>query len=200
MIFLCDIFSGARGMLKSLRNHKAGFGACRYYLNQPEDSMADCWCGPMQRKKSSISWWLNRLQLSFTSTTDRTEGKYNFVDVMGWRNSKKIKQRWSNSGCRLGGPLSASVTRRMRDPECCRNCRHRRGRGTAVIQRKYRSSEVNESIVISITDRNVYRWVTAKRWFSKHDQKRRPIRSVASDCLTRIYGTVALNVIQKQRK
>ena len=186
MIFLCDIFSGARGMLKSLRNHKAGSAACRYYHNQPEDSVADRWCGPMQRKKSS--------------TTDRTDGKYNFADVMGWQNSKKIKQRWSNSGRRLGGPLSASVTRRMCDPECCRDCKHRRGRGTAVIQRKYRSTEVNKSIVISITNRNVYRWVTAKHWFSKHDQKRRPIWSVASDCLTKIYDTVALNVIQKQHK
>ena len=36
MIFLCDIFSGARGMLKSLRNHKAGSAACRYYHNQPD--------------------------------------------------------------------------------------------------------------------------------------------------------------------
>ena len=25
--------------------------ACRFYHNQPEDSMADCWCGPTQRKK-----------------------------------------------------------------------------------------------------------------------------------------------------
>ena len=25
-------------MLKSLRNHKAGSAACRYYHNQPEDS------------------------------------------------------------------------------------------------------------------------------------------------------------------
>ena len=144
--------------------------------------------GRCREKKSSLSWWLNRLQLSFY--------KHNFVDVMGWRNSKKIKQRWSNSGRRLGGPLSASVTRRMRDPECCRDCKHRRRRGTAVIQRQYRSSEVSKSI----TDRNVYRWVTAKRWFSKHDQKRRQIRSVASDSLTKIYDTVALNVIQKQRK
>ena len=31
-------------------------------------------------------------------------------------------------------------------------------------------------------------------------KKRRPIRSVASDCLTKIYDTVALNGIQKQRK
>ena len=40
-----DIFmrhiSGGRGMLKSLCNHKAGSAACRYYHNQPEDSMAD---------------------------------------------------------------------------------------------------------------------------------------------------------------
>ena len=34
-------------MLKSLRNHEAGSAACRH--NQPEE-MADCWCGPMQRK------------------------------------------------------------------------------------------------------------------------------------------------------
>ena len=32
-IFLCDIFSGARGMLKSVRNHEAG--ACRHQLSQP---------------------------------------------------------------------------------------------------------------------------------------------------------------------
>ena len=159
----------------------AGAGRCREKNPVSHDDWIDC------------NW-------VFTSTTDRTEGKYNFVAVMGWRDSKKIKQRWSNSGCRLGGPLSASVTRRMRDPECCRDCKHRPGRGTAVIQRKYRSSEVNKSIVISITDLNVYRWVTAKLWFSKHDQKRRPIRSVASDCLTKIYDTVALNVIQKQCK
>ena len=59
--------------------------------------------------------------------------------------------------------------------------------GASVIHGKYRSSEVNKSIVISIIDRNVYRWVTAKCWFSQHDQKQRPIRSVASDCLTKIY-------------
>ena len=58
--------------------------------------------------------------------------------------------------------------------------------GAVVIRGKYRSSEVNKSIVISIIDRDVYRWVTTKR-FSQHDQKRRPIRSVASDCLTKIY-------------
>ena len=36
--------------------------------------------------------------------------------------------------------------------------------------------------------------------FSQHDQERRPIQSVASDCLTKIYDMVSLNVIQKQRK
>ena len=40
----------------------------------------------------------------------------------------------------------------------------------------------------------------AKRQFSQHDQERRPIRSVASDCLNKIYDMVLLNVIQKQRK
>ena len=35
MIFLCDIFSGARGMLKSLRNHEAGSAAYRHQLSQP---------------------------------------------------------------------------------------------------------------------------------------------------------------------
>ena len=48
MIFLCDTFSGARGMLNSLRNHQtgheAGSATCRH--NQPEE-MADCLCGPM---------------------------------------------------------------------------------------------------------------------------------------------------------
>ena len=40
MVFLCDIFSGARGMLKSLRNHEAGSAACHHYHNQP-DEMAE---------------------------------------------------------------------------------------------------------------------------------------------------------------
>ena len=50
MIFLCDIFSGARGMLKSLRNHEIGSAACRQ--QQPEE-MSDCWWGRMQRKIKS---------------------------------------------------------------------------------------------------------------------------------------------------
>ena len=43
-------------MLKPLRNHEAGSAACRHYQtyhNQP-DEMADCWCGPMQRKIKSL--------------------------------------------------------------------------------------------------------------------------------------------------
>ena len=38
---LCDIFSGARGMLKSLRNHKAGSGSlhCLPLLSQPTRSL-----------------------------------------------------------------------------------------------------------------------------------------------------------------
>ena len=45
-------------MLKSLRNQEAGSAASRHQLspadhNQP-DEMADCWCGPMQRKIKSL--------------------------------------------------------------------------------------------------------------------------------------------------
>ena len=97
-------------------------------------------------------------------------------------------------GRRLGERCLASVTRACAIPSVVRVV----NTGAVMIHDKYRSSEVNKSIVISIIDRNVYRWVTAKRWFSQHDQKRRPIRSVASDCLTKIYDTVALNVIQKK--
>ena len=79
--------------------------------------------------------------------------------------------------------------------QSCRDCKHRRGRGTAVIQRKYRYSEVNESIVIATIARNVPRWFTSKRMFS---QKPKLIRSVTSDGLTNIYKQrVSLNIIQK---
>ena len=84
----------------------------------------------------------------------------------------------------------------MCSPKCGQDCKHR---GTFVIHWKYRSSEVTKSFVISIIDRNVYRWVTAKG-FSQHVQERRPIWSVASNCLTNIYDTVSPNVIQKQTK
>ena len=53
MIFLCDIFSGARGRLKSLHNHKAGSDACRQLQSEEMAEMADCWWGPMQRKTKS---------------------------------------------------------------------------------------------------------------------------------------------------
>ena len=43
--------------------------------------------------------------------------------------------------------------------------------GAVVIHGKYRSSEVNKSIVISIIDRNVYRWVMEKRCFSQKEVK-----------------------------
>ena len=40
--------------------------------------------------------------------------------------------------------------------------------------------------------------IPAKRYFSQHDQERRPIQSVASNCLTKIYDTVSLDVIQNR--
>ena len=91
------------------------------------------------------------------------------------------------------GPLSASVIPRMRDPQCWRDCKHRRDRGTAVIQRKYQSSEVNKSIAIATIDRNAPRQFTTKLMFS---QKPKLIRSVVSDGLTNIYKRrVLLNII-----
>ena len=83
----------------------------------------------------------------------------------------------------------------MRDPECCRDCKHRRGRGTAVIQRKYLSSEVNKSIAKAIIDQNVPRWFTTKLMLSR---KPKLIRSVTSDGLTNIYKRrVSLNIYKK---
>ena len=108
-------------------------------------------------------------------------------DVMGWQNSKSIelwRSDYPTISSQIGWP---SVIRAWPIPN----------RGTVVIHGKYRSSEGNKSIVISIINRNVYRWFTAKRYFNQHNQERRPIRSVASDCLTKIFDTVSLNVIQK---
>ena len=74
-------------------------------------------------------------------------------------------------------------------------CKHRRGRGTAAIQRKYRSSEVNKTITKVIIDRNAPRRFTTNRMFS---QKPKLIRSVASDGLTNIYKRrVSLNMYKK---
>ena len=74
-------------------------------------------------------------------------------------------------------------------------CKHRRGRGTAVIQRNYRSSEVNKSITKVIIDRNAPRWFTTNRMFS---QKPKLIRSVASDGLTNINKRqVSLNIYKR---
>ena len=68
-----------------------------------------------------------------------------------------VKVSSSDDQTRVADWLSASVTPRMRNTKCCRDCKHRRGRGTAVIQRKYRSSEVTKSIAIATIDRNAPR-------------------------------------------
>ena len=75
------------------------------------------------------------------------------------------------------------------------DCKHRRGRGTVVIQRKYLSSEVNKLIAKAIIDRNAPRWFTTTLMFS---QKPKLIRSVTSDGLTNIYKRrVSLNIYKK---
>ena len=55
-------------MLKSLRNH----------ISQEE--MVD---SPMLRKKISLSWLLNRLQLSLYQQAGRTGSKHNYLRCIG---------------------------------------------------------------------------------------------------------------------
>ena len=125
---------------------------------------------------------LNRLQLSLYQQAGTVEINTIIVDVWWVDGTVKV------SSCQVA--IIRHSGRRL-------GCKHR---GAVVIHGEYCSFEVNKSIVISIIDRNIYRWVRPKRWFSEHDQERRPIRSVASDCLTNIHDTVSLNVIQKYRK
>ena len=186
IIFLWVIFSGARGMLKSLRNH-----------NSQREEMADWW-GPMLRKK--IIFHGHQIDCNWVWTSKQVGLEVNTIieDVRGWRNSKRIELLLSSND-----PTSRSQIEWAVHCECNTCIPSVVGivnTGADVIQGKHWSSKVDKSIVISIIDGNVYRWVTAKCWFSQNDQKRRPIRSVASDCLTKIYDTVALNVIQKQCK
>ena len=96
-----------------------------------------------------------------------------------------------HSGRRLGDRCHASVTHACAIPNAVGIV----NRGAVVIHGKYQSSEVNKSIAITNINRNVHRWFTAIRSI-----KRRPIRLVASTCLTNIYNDVSLNLIQKQCK
>ena len=185
-------------MLKSLHNHKASSSSlrCLPLLSQPTRSLNGgllVWADAEKKIQVSDDDEID-CNWVFTSTADRTEGKYNFWDVMGWRNRK------SNSD----DPTRASdwVARSARVshgacaiPNVVDDCKHRRGRGTAVIQRKYRSSEVKKSITKAIIDRNAPRWFTTNLMFS---QKPKLIRSVASDGLPNIYKRrVSLNIYKK---
>ena len=78
-------------MLKSLRNQEAGSAACRHQLSQPtrRNGRLLVWADAEKNKASHDDLIYGNWVC--TSTTDRTEGKYNFGDVMGWRNSKRIK-------------------------------------------------------------------------------------------------------------
>ena len=76
-------------------------------------------------------------------------------DVVGWRNSKRIELLSSDDqtpSSQIGWAVPRECNTRMRDPKCSRDCKHRRRCDAG----KYRSSEVNKSVVISIIDRNVY--------------------------------------------
>ena len=82
---------------------------------------------------------------------------------------------------------------RMHDPECSGDCKHHRGKDTAVILRKYGFSDVYKSIEIAIVYRDVHRYFTTILMVS---QKPEPIPSVASDGASNInIATVSLNII-----
>ena len=155
MIFLCNIFSGARRMLKSLRIHQ-----------QSQRPNGKKWwiVGGQFLEKNSLSWSLNRLQLSLYNKQVGLEVNTIIEDVRGWRSCWVAMTR--HPVRRLGERCLASVTRACAIPSVVAIV----NTGGVVIHGKYRFSEVNKSIVISIIDRNVYRWVTGKRWFSQHDQ------------------------------
>ena len=75
---LCDIFSGARGMLKSLRNHRQS--------QRPNGKKwrivgGRCW------EKNSLSWPLNRLQLCLHQQAGGTRSEYNY-----WRRKGLTEQ------------------------------------------------------------------------------------------------------------
>ena len=90
MIFLCDI-SGARGMLKSLRNHRQS--------QRPNGKKwrivgGRCW------EKNCLSRSLNRLQLSLYHQTGGTRRKYNYLRRKGLReqlDNRAVEQRWSDT-------------------------------------------------------------------------------------------------------
>ena len=90
-----DIFmrhiSGAPGMLKSLRNHEADSAARRHQLLQPTRRNGGLLVRADAEKNKVSHGDYIYCNLICTSKTDRTEGKYNFGDVMGWWNSRKIK-------------------------------------------------------------------------------------------------------------
>ena len=101
-----------------------------------------------------------------------------------------VTSRWyrKKSSCRLADPGRRLGNRRLAGVTTIRACVFPSvvwviNRCAAAIHRKYRSSGVNKSIVISIIDRNVHRWFTA---ILTINQKRRPIRLVNSDGLTNI--------------
>ena len=116
MIFLCDIFSGAGGMLKWLRNHRQS--------QQPTGRN-----GGLPGANAEKRWSLNRLQLSLYQQAGGIRSKYNSGDIRGWRNSKRIELLSSDdptSGSQIGWAVHRECNTRMRDPKCGRDCEHRR--------------------------------------------------------------------------
>ena len=131
-VYSCGIFSGARGLQKSLCRH---LGHCAITWWQQEKKMADrCWW-PILIK--NLSWWLNRLQLILYKHDRWNRRKIQFWGRNGLAEEKEHRVTMILLGLQIGWPAQGvcSTMARMRKPECSQDCEHRRGRGTAMMHR-----------------------------------------------------------------
>ena len=135
MIFLCNIFSGAHGMLKWLRKRQSAITKLPAESGQSQQStrngreMADCWW-PMLRT-NSLSWSLNQLHLSQQPTSKQLGLEINniIVDIMGWLNNKSFELSSSDAPTlrfEIGWPVPRECNTSMCDPKFGRDWKQRR--------------------------------------------------------------------------
>ena len=114
IIFLCDIFSGARGMLKSLRNHR-----------QSQRPNGKTWRIVGGRCWEKIVFHGHSIDCSYVCTSKQVGLEVNTIieDVRGWRNSKRIELLSSDDptpSSQIGWAAPCECNTRMRDPKCSR--------------------------------------------------------------------------------
>ena len=112
MIFLCDIFSGTRGMLKSLRNHR-----------QSQRPNGKTWRIVGGRCWEKIVFHGHSIDCSYVCTSKQVGLEVNTIieDVRGWQNSKRIELLSSDDptpSSQIGWAAPRECNTRMRDPKC----------------------------------------------------------------------------------